>query len=555
MKVDIKEQQQLQKAYISKSIWNTSSFLVASLLTKVINFTFNMLLLRIVSKETFGLAKIYLEFIFHILLFFPRETMRRCCQKYSSNSNLDEEHLKFVESAQLNWLFIFILSIVCIPLFFTFVYFADSLKSAKIHLAIYVASALLELTMEPVILYMNLKLENKHKLFASTIPTYIRVILNYVFAVTLNLNIWSFTLSRIVSSMIFFLYLLYIGCFKYRLGVEVLLPNFKRFFHFTIELKEIFFSFFQNSLLKMVLTNTEKTFLSFYSIFSEENKAEYSFVIENFHILVKFLLEPVEDNFFNLISKLKSYKTVSSYENADKEKNEKIKDKPEYDDKMKILQASIRVMLIIFTLMFLYINIIGKETIVFLYTKKWATDSTVKLTVLYSLYLGLLAINGIIEAYANAVINEKVMNLFRKNLAFNSILLVALSFYLTQFDISGLIIANTVCLTFRIIYSLFLILVKSEDEENISGLNCLKYILLIIKFIYFCFYKSATLISVILSVIFIKSLRNLSFLQECLPLLLLIVAITLLINFFIILVIERKNFGEIFKMKDSEMII
>ena len=91
MKVDIKEQQQLQKAYISKSIWNTSSFLVASLLTKVINFTFNMLLLRIVSKETFGLAKIYLEFIFHILLFFPRETMRRCCQKYSSNSNLDEQ--------------------------------------------------------------------------------------------------------------------------------------------------------------------------------------------------------------------------------------------------------------------------------------------------------------------------------------------------------------------------------------------------------------------------------------------------------------------------------
>src|SRR5690349_10045931 len=108
MQIDSKERQ-LQKAYIARSIWNTSSFLIASLFTKVINFTFNMLLLRIVNKETFGLAKIYLEFIFHVLIFFPRETMRRCCQKYSASSRPEEEHTKFVESAQLNWLFVLVL--------------------------------------------------------------------------------------------------------------------------------------------------------------------------------------------------------------------------------------------------------------------------------------------------------------------------------------------------------------------------------------------------------------------------------------------------------------
>jgi oligosaccharide translocation protein RFT1 len=553
MQFYIKERQ-LQKAYIARSIWNTSSFLIASLFTKVINFTFNMLLLRVVNKETFGLAKIYLEFIFHILLFFPRETMRRCCQKYSASSNNEEEHYKFVESAQLNWLFITILTLLCFPLLLTFIFFAETLKAYKIHLACYVGSALLELTMEPVILYMNLKLENKHKLFALTLPNYVRVISNYFLAVFFNMDIWSFTLSRILSSLLFFCYLFYIGCFKYQLGTEVLLPNFKKFLIFKDELKEIFFSFFQNSLLKLVLTNTEKTFLSFYSIFSEENKAEYSFVLENFHILAKFLLEPVEDNFFNLISKLKTYKNVSCYD-RERNNNEKNKGKPDYDDKLKILQASIRLMLIFFSLMISYITVIGKETIIVLYTKTWASESTVRLTKLYSLYLGLLAINGIIEAYANAIICEKMMNYFRKSLVVNSVLLVIFSFYFTQFDISGLILANCICLTMRIIFSLYLILVKNDDEDKLSGSSLLQNIYKIIKFLYFCLYKSLSLLSIIMCLIILKSAKSVVFLQECLPLLLLIAGIVIFINCYIVFSLEKKKFSEVFKMKDAEIII
>lgn len=553
MQFYIKERQ-LQKAYIARSIWNTSSFLIASLFTKIINFTFNMLLLRVINKETFGLAKIYLEFIFHILLFFPRETMRRCCQKYSASSNNEEEHNKFVESAQLNWLFTFILAFLCFPLLLIFISFAETLKEYKIHLACYVGSALLELTMEPVILYMNLKLENKHKLFALTLPNYVRVISNYFLAIFFNMDIWSFTLSRVLSSSLFFIYLFYIGCFKYRLGSEVLLPNFRKYLIFKDELKEIFFSFFQNSLLKLVLTNTEKTFLSFYSIFSEENKAEYSFVLENFHILAKFLLEPVEDNFFNLISKLKTYKNVSGYD-REKHLNEKKKGKQEYDDKLKILQASIRLMLIFFTLMISYITIIGKETIIVLYTKTWASESTVKLTKLYSLYLGLLAINGIIEAYANAIICEKMMNYFRKSLILNSVLLVIFSFYFTQFDISGLIFANCLCLILRIIFSLYLILVKNEDSEKSDGKNCLQSIYEMLKFFYFCMYKSLSLLSTITCIVILKSIKNIVFLQECLPLLLLFAGILIFVNCYIVFSLEKKKFSEVFKMKDAEIII
>jgi len=304
----------------------------------------------------------------------------------------------------------------------------------------------------------------------------------------------------------------------------------------------------------LVLTNTEKTFLSFYSIFSEENKAEYSFVLENFHILAKFLLEPVEDNFFNLISKLKTYKNVSCY---DRERNnkEKNKGKPDYDDKLKILQASIRLMLIFFSLMISYITLIGKETIIVLYTKTWASESTVRLTKLYSLYLGLLAINGIIEAYANAIISEKMMNYFRRSLVVNSVLLVLFSFYFTQFDISGLILANCICLILRILFSLYLILVKNEDEDKPSGSNLLQNIYEIMKFFYFCLYKSLSLLFIIVCLILLKSAKSVVFLQECLPLLLMLAGIVIFINCYIVFSLEKKKFSEVFKMKDAEIII
>ena len=61
--------------------------------------------------------------------------------------------------------------------------------------------ALIELLCEPVILYMNLKVENKF--IPITVSSLTRIITNTIFAVFFKLDLWSFTLLRIIGSLVY----------------------------------------------------------------------------------------------------------------------------------------------------------------------------------------------------------------------------------------------------------------------------------------------------------------------------------------------------------------
>ena len=70
----------------------------------------------------------------------------------------------------------------------------------------------------------------------------------------------------------------------------------------------------------------------------------------------------------------------------------------------------------------------GNELIELVYSKKWATNVTEKIGCAYSIYLAIIAINGLIECFANATNDSNQMNLSYILLALNSILLVFLIF-------------------------------------------------------------------------------------------------------------------------------
>jgi hypothetical protein len=71
-------------------------------------------------------------------------------------------------------------------------------------------------------------------------------------------------------------------------------------------LKSIFYQFVGLSLLNMILSNCENVILSFVLKKSNEEKSEYSFIVENFNIITRLILRPMEDTFYNLINKLKN---------------------------------------------------------------------------------------------------------------------------------------------------------------------------------------------------------------------------------------------------------
>ena len=467
----------------NKTLQNTSSVLVLSVISKILNIFCNVILVRHISKEAYGTAKVYLEFLFSLICSLPIDTMRKTSQKFCPDKNSEKESKKFYIVCQLYTLLLFPISIYCIFLFFGFIFFDSSgtMETNYVHLIIYIISGLLEILAEPVILYMNLNMENI--LIGKTLGNFVRIFANVIFVVYFKFNLGSFTCARFVGSFCYLSYFLFLGIFKYNLSLSRFVPkNIKIFIskkeYFIDEidirpLKSIFYQFVGLSLLNMILSNCENVILSFVLKKSNEEKSEYSFIVENFNIITRLILRPMEDTFYNLINKLKN---LGNKENKDNNEN---KNQISNNDEMilNVLKLFIKFFAIFNILLISYYFLCGNDLIELVYSKKWATDITQKIGCSYAIYIAIISINGIIECFANATNDSTQMNLSYILLTSNSIFLVILNILISNWDICGLILANAISMVFRINGNLFIIFCgkKNDGEKNMINNEDKKY--------------------------------------------------------------------------------
>ena len=456
----------------NKTLKNTSSVLVLSLISKLINILCNIVLVRHITKEAYGTAKIYLEFCFTLICSFPIDTIRKTSQKFCPDKNSEKETKKYYIVCQLYTLIYIPMIIYCILLFFGFILFDSSgaMKQNYTHLIIYIISGMLEILAEPIILYMNLHMENI--LIGKTFGNFIRIFANVIFVVYFKFNLGSFTCARFVGSFCYLCYFLYLGKFKYKLNFLEFIPkNVKIFFSkkdYLINgidirsLKSIFYQFVGLTLLNMVLSNCENVILSFVLKRSNEEKSEYSFIVENFGIITRLILRPFEDTFYNLINKLKNFDT----NNKDKEK-EKENSSKSNDIIFDVLNLFIKFFCFFGTLLISYYFLCGNDLIELVYSKKWATNITEKIGCAYAIYIAIIAINGIIECFANATNDSSQMNLSYILLTSNSVFLVILMLLISNWDICSLIFANAISMILRINGNLYIIFCgKKENLEK-----------------------------------------------------------------------------------------
>jgi hypothetical protein len=354
------------------------------------------------------------------------------------------------------------------------------MQTNYLHLIIYIISGLLEILAEPVILYMNLNMENI--LIGKTLGNFVRIFSNVIFVVYFKFNLGSFTCARFVGSFCYFSYFLFLGIFKYNLSLKKFVPkNIKIFFskkEYFIDdidirpLKSIFYQFIGLSLLNLILSNCENVILSFVLKKSNEEKSEYSFIVENFNIITRLILRPMEDTFYNLINKLKN---LGNKESNNKENKNQISNNDEII--LNVLKLFIKFFSIFGILLISYYFLSGNDLIELVYSKKWATDITQKIGCSYAIYISIISINGIIECFANATNDSTQMNLSYILLTTNSIFLVILNILISNWDICGLILANAISMVFRINGNLFIIFCgkKNDSEKNMINIDDKKY--------------------------------------------------------------------------------
>ena len=296
-----------------KTIKNTSSVFLLSSTTTILNFLCNIPLLRAVTKESFGTVKVYLELAFSLINYIPRETIRRTSQKFCPDKDPIKEKEKYILTSQLNMIMMIIFAFIGIIIYFCFVFFTNStqLHQNLIQLIIYMVCALVELLCEPVILYMNLKVENKF--IPITLSSLSRILSNTILAVFFKLDLWSFTLARTTGSIVYLSYILYLGFHKYKIDFKDFIPRDINLLlrgkvknDINIEyLRAVLFQFMRLNLLNLIIQNCEGLVLSFIVKNSEEEKSDYSFVAQNFSLVLRFFVEPVTDGFYILVNKLK----------------------------------------------------------------------------------------------------------------------------------------------------------------------------------------------------------------------------------------------------------
>ena len=455
---------------LSKTLKNTSSMFILSIITKIITLLCNVIIVRNITKNSFGIVKIYFEFAFSLIIFFPSETIRKSAQKYIPDENKENEKKKYEIIIQLYSIIILIMLLFSIILYFSFIYFGgENISLNKTQLLIYILSSFIELLSEPIIIYMNLYLENKQ--IAISIGNFSRVIFNVIFAAIFKLDIWSFTLSRIISSIFYSSFLIYKGIFIYKINYSKLIfTNYKdiltkdKIDNIDVSsAREILYTFIKATGLKMILNYCEQIILSFVIKESNEEKGEYSFIVENFSFIIRFLLEPIEETFYNLINKIKKIEI--------KDKN-KSKESNDISLTFNMLKLFIKLLLIFDTLLISYVFLSGKDIIQIIYSKKWATISTEKIGKIQSIYIAIISINGIIESFANATNNTNQMNKYNILMIFNSIFLIIFMNFFSKFDICGLIMANSLSMIIRINGNLFIIFSGREQVKEYQNDIC-----------------------------------------------------------------------------------
>ena len=93
--------------FFKKTLRNTISAFLLSMISAVINFFVNIPLLRKVSKESYGIVKVYFELAFTLVNFIPRESIRRASQKFCPDHDPVKEKRNFNTISQIDYLFFF----------------------------------------------------------------------------------------------------------------------------------------------------------------------------------------------------------------------------------------------------------------------------------------------------------------------------------------------------------------------------------------------------------------------------------------------------------------
>lgn len=476
---------------LSKSTRGASLLVIGQLVTKLFTFLLNQVLIRYISPKVFGVSS-YFEVLLSTALFFSREGVRLSIQRTEKAEEHDADYkiekkkessgtlTKYVDNTVegthqsiLNFGYVAIIVGVPISLALSYWQSNSQILTEKITLLAYYKHSIvlvwlllvLELLVEPLYVLNQYQLNfGKRTKFESSatftrcISTFTVVLIGERFiqgkdtATRDGVAVLAFSIGQFCYSFtIFILYQLDFG--KVNEGEKLSLKiqkiykseNNDSFYYFNPKIFLIWKNIFIQMVFKQFLTEGDRLLINY--VCTVEEQGVYSVITNYGSLIARLLFQPIEESLRLYLTRLLS--------NPRSENVAISKQIMLYLSKF-YLYLSILISIGGFTNgSFLLKMLLGKSA-----SYNWLHTDLFTVFPQYILYIPFLAFNGILESFFSSVATkENIAN----HSVFMSILTViflsALYFFIEylKLGLSGLILANTVNMTIRIIYCVYFI--------------------------------------------------------------------------------------------------
>ena len=418
---------------------NTSYLVILQLVSRLLTYSTQHILFRrfMISPQTYGILHIHLEFLYSSILFLGRESLRlTAMHKENQKQLLDRTNL-----LRLGTMALPMGLITSMFLYALFVYpyrsvYRASLMYYDLALLIYLCSAYLELAAEPAFLLMQHAYRLDIRMKVECLAAIVRSLVTLIFLsgylgpyehASLPLAYGQLSYSVVIL-------MAYNLAGSRLIGTKLPLVNlFPEWSHLSYSCRYYLKLFTWQSSIKLALTENDRIVLSYLSSFYDQGM--YAFISNYGSLLVRLILQPIEESSRILFSKLSHSKAM------------------EQASHMIRFVTYLGCFFVAFGSNYTYVI---SEILIRGHEASWDKHLASELLSLYCFYIFTLGINGITEAYLSAIVRNQEMSLINYSMFLIAVIHYGASYlFIPRWGAVGLLYANGISMVCRIVRSVW----------------------------------------------------------------------------------------------------